>query len=104
MAAKVCLEHLNLIDDGFNLATEAVRRAVKQDSNISSRLLNCFDVVVTNSIVLIAVLFNFFLQSVLDKRSCMFYQVAPESDSTAEAKLDDGLSEIAARVGRTRSP
>jgi hypothetical protein len=29
MAAKVCLEHLNLIDDGFNLATEAVRRAVK---------------------------------------------------------------------------
>jgi len=37
MAAKVCLEHLNLIDDGFNLATEAVRRAVKQDSNISSR-------------------------------------------------------------------
>ena len=42
MAAKVCLEHLNLIDDGFSLATEAVRRAEKHDSNISSRWLIVF--------------------------------------------------------------
>lgn len=37
MAAKVCLEHLNLVDDGFNLATEAAKRAEAQGSNITSR-------------------------------------------------------------------
>lgn len=58
MAAKVCLEHLNLIDDGFSLATEAVRRAEKHDSNISSRWLIVFFLVITlamNSIVLTGV-------------------------------------------------
>ncbi|KAI9556045.1 hypothetical protein GHT06_018612 [Daphnia sinensis] len=37
MAAKVCLEHLNLVDDGFNLASEATKRAEAQDSNVASR-------------------------------------------------------------------
>ena len=57
MAAKVCLEHLNLIDDGFSLATEAVRRAEKHDSNISSRWLIVFLVITLamNSIVLTGV-------------------------------------------------
>ena len=57
MAAKVCLEHLNLIDDGFSLATEAVRRAEKHDSNISFRWLIVFLVITLamNSIVLTGV-------------------------------------------------
>lgn len=37
MAGKVCIEHLNLVDEGFTLAVEAVRRATSQQSNITSR-------------------------------------------------------------------
>ena len=37
MAAKVCLEHLSLVDEGFNLAVDAVQRAEAQHSNVTSR-------------------------------------------------------------------
>ncbi len=37
MAAKVCLEQLTLIDEGFELASEACRRTNGEHSNISSR-------------------------------------------------------------------
>lgn len=37
MAAKVCLEHLSLVDEGFNLAVEAAQRAETHRSNITSR-------------------------------------------------------------------
>jgi len=37
MAAKVYLEQLKNIDDGFLRATEAVKRAELMGSNISSR-------------------------------------------------------------------
>lgn len=42
MAAKICLEHLSLVDDGFRLAGEAARRAELQHSNVLSRCHNLF--------------------------------------------------------------
>lgn len=37
MAAKVCLEQLSLIDEGYEFASEAVNRTKGEKSNISSR-------------------------------------------------------------------
>ena len=37
MAAKIYLEHLNLIDEGFNSAEEGVQRAKFQRSNVLPR-------------------------------------------------------------------
>lgn len=74
MAAKIYLEHLNLVDEGFTSADEGVQRAKAQGSNVLSRFVKIC-LIETEHIMLTLNLIIFY-QSLLVESSSKFYQVA----------------------------
>ena len=84
MAARVCLEHLSAVDDGFHWASQAVERAKSEQSSLSSRwaLSDCVFVTI------IAYIFDCWAQVFPVQRISLLHQVAPESDWAAQTKLD----------------